>query len=180
MILAEFAKIPNFLGYSEDMNSAKQPAKLLLHGPLFMALQRVDEKLTFTQKTLEQALVITHEACAAKWGRTMTKPQLQSWSTSLAKQLRTACRHINQSLKTAWVRKLLSMPDVAVEDVAEEDAVEEGAEEEKDFEADQAEDEPCTPNNPIRQCLGKIMFRKASIDPKVRPSALGAEAGPSD
>ena len=107
-ILVKHMDVPNFLGYAEDMSGPKQPAKLLRKRCLFVELKGVASKLNFTQKFLQEALQLAYEQCVVKqWKRKMTDEQQMVWKLSLAKQLRVACRHIMQSQKTVWYKKLI-------------------------------------------------------------------------
>ena len=107
-ILVKHMDVPNFLGYAEDMSGPKQPAKLLRKRGFFIELKGVASKLNFTQKFLQEALQLAYEQCVVKqWKRKMTDEQQMVWKLSLAKQLRVACRHIMQSQKTVWYKKLI-------------------------------------------------------------------------
>ena len=107
-ILVKHMDVPNFLGYAEDMSGPKQPAKLLRKRGFFVELKSVASKLNFTQKFLQEALQLAYEQCVVKqWKRKMSDEQQMVWKLSLAKQLRVACRHIMQSQKTVWYKKLI-------------------------------------------------------------------------
>ena len=101
-ILVKHMDVPNF------MSGPKQPTKLLRKRGFFVELKGVASKLNFTQKFLQEALQLAGEQCAVKqWKRKMTDEQQITWKLSLAKQLRVACRHIMQSQKTVWYKKLV-------------------------------------------------------------------------
>lgn len=138
-IIKKFAITPNFLAYPEDLNARKCPAKLVTHGQLFSELFEVSDKLVFAQSKIEEACVRSHDDLAKTWGRSMTPEQLSSWSTAVGKQLRAACRHISQSMKTKWVQKLLQIAGPAEDEGEEADDMHEDAEEE-DEEGEQTEE----------------------------------------
>jgi len=119
-VLKRHMDVPNFLGYSESMAAPKQPAKLKRKSAFFVDLRRVAPNMSFKQKFMESALKQAAEAISlTKWQRTMTDAQMESWSVSLSKQIRCACRHIQQSMKTTWCRDMLG--DRRGEDVEETD-----------------------------------------------------------
>ena len=119
-VLKRHMDVPNFLGYSESMGAPKQPAKLKRKSAFFVDLRRVAPNMSFKQKFMESALKQAAEAISlTKWQRTMTDAQMESWSVSLSKQIRCACRHIQQSMKTTWCRDMLG--DRRGEDVEETD-----------------------------------------------------------
>ena len=109
-VLAVHFDVPNCLGYAESMSAQKQPAKLRRKSAMFKELAILMPKLTFSQLLLKQALleVKDMDEVKAKWQRELNQEQADTWSTALAKQLRTACRHINQSRTTTWCKALLA------------------------------------------------------------------------
>ena len=106
-VFVKHVNMPNFLGYTEDMSGPKQPEKLLRKAAFFVELVDMAPKLTFSQAFLEKVLELSYEKLSTDvWKRTMSDPQKGTWKTSLAKQIRVACRHITQSQKTSWYAKI--------------------------------------------------------------------------
>jgi hypothetical protein len=111
-VFVKHSNIPNFLGYTEDMAGPKQPEKLVRKRGFFCELAAIYPKLSFSQTFLEKVLELAYDECATKvWKRTMSESQKSSWKTSIAKQVRVACRHISQSKKTSWHSKVFEDAD---------------------------------------------------------------------
>ena len=100
-VLAVHFDVPNCLGYAESMSAQKQPAKLRRKSAMFKELAILMPKLTFSQLLLKQALleVKDMDEVKAKWQRELNQEQADTWSTALAKQLRTACRPTSLALQ---------------------------------------------------------------------------------
>jgi hypothetical protein len=141
-VVTKYASKPNFIGYSEDMNAKKAPVKLKPFAAMFKELQQIAPRLVFTQKFLEEACTKSYEALRLTWQRDMSAEQLQTWATATSKQIRVACRHITQSMDTAWVKSMLATEQDGDNEEDGEDA-EEGGEEEpaEGDEVVEAEDE---------------------------------------
>ena len=68
------------------------------------------------------------------WPRALTTTELASWSESISKQFRAACRHIMQGQKTAWYRRIFTP-------VADGEAEGEGGEPEGEGEEEEAKED---------------------------------------
>ena len=105
-ILAEEMLVPDFLGYAEQMNAAKAPAKILRLSKMWRQVRELHPSLTFSQKTMEAAFKAAAELAQDKWPRRMTPAEQSDWQASISRQFRTMARHIAQSTKCRWYAKL--------------------------------------------------------------------------
>jgi hypothetical protein len=162
---------------------------------MWQQVKQLQPNLSFSQKLMEEAFGIAGKKCGeSKWARALTENEMKTWKVSIAKQFRTMARHICQSSKASWYKKMFGEPAGASaetgpgddDDEAEGlDDAEEGGEEESPREADCEEsaddgkgdaeikeeardEEPVVPEKKKRRVSFKAPDWVVKFDPEIR------------
>ena len=168
-IIAEFAKVPEVLRYSEALDAPVNKDRIKEVGPMWRAIhEKTMMNLAFSQTQAEGIFVKVRELAEAKWQRRMTPSEAKDWAVAQARQFRAMARHIScaKVKKYTWVMELLDLGEHADGEGAEtaeaEDCEEEEAEEEEEKVAKQ-------PKAKAKQKASKVEKPKLEEEPNLAP-----------
>ena len=186
-ILGRHMPLPNFLGYGEDMGCPKQPAKILRVRQMWREVRQLHAGLTFTQDCAKTAFREAALSCGeTRWSRPLTKAELKEWEVSIAKQFRVMARHICQSPKTAWVRRLwfeqfdsqesLTAEDSPLPKKQKKELAKDGAEEEDGGDSEgwheEGEEEPAEVDEEQDDAMEPMQRSQPSQQPSQHPAEV--------
>ena len=115
-IIAEFAKVPEVLHYSESMAAPVNKDRIKEVGPMWRAIhEKSPTSLAFSQTQAEDIFAKVRELAEAKWQRRMTPSEAKDWAVAQARQFRAMARHIScaKVKKYTWVMELLDLGEHA-------------------------------------------------------------------
>eukprot|EP00969_Alexandrium_andersonii_P037439 1641046-Alexandrium_andersonii.AAC.1 len=102
------------------MDAPLQVGALRNTSRMWTALYQVHPKLTWSQKQVENTLLLVEPIATQNWPKALSPEERSSWVVSIARQFRVMARHINngKSRRASWVPDIIGSSFLKITDFA--------------------------------------------------------------
>eukprot|EP00969_Alexandrium_andersonii_P062842 2767593-Alexandrium_andersonii.AAC.1 len=91
-VLRPYVRSATWFRYAERLDAPLRADVLCAHRRWILQLRGLQANLSFTQAALVK---VFHSLCRPEWA--LTREQTEDWAKTMAKRVRAACRHVQQS-----------------------------------------------------------------------------------
>ena len=127
ILLPSFQK-PAALKYGEDMDASDtMPHILVANAALLQRIRAKQANLSISQADMVAALSKVYEIQKNDEAWTLQESHFEEWRTSMARRIRTMCRHYSQALcktpPSAWTKKVESVARMSGDNATETSSI---------------------------------------------------------